>query len=88
MGRGIREALGVAEATAEAPVMPSEIDIYRSAKLLIGQHGEDAAIFVAMQADRCLAADNLDGKATWMRIIGAIKELLNQDPKGEGTTIH
>ncbi len=30
--------------------MPPEIDIYRSAKLLIDQHGEDAPIFAAMQA--------------------------------------
>ena len=31
--------------------MPDEIDIYRSAKLLIDQHGEDAPIFAAMRVD-------------------------------------
>jgi len=36
--------------------MPEEIDIYRSANLLIEQHGEDAPIFAAQQADKCLAA--------------------------------
>ncbi len=36
--------------------MPEEIDIYRSANLLIDQHGEDAPIFAAMQADKCLAS--------------------------------
>ena len=60
--------------------MPDDLDIYRSAKLLIDQHGEDAPIFAAMQADKRLAAGDLDGKATWMRVIGAIKELLNQQP--------
>ncbi len=68
--------------------MPDEIDIYRSAKLLIDQHGEDAPIFAAMQADRCLEGGDLDGKAVWMRVIGAIKELLNQQPPGSGTPLH
>ncbi len=31
--------------------MTYDLDIYRSAKLLIDQHGEDAAIFAAMQAN-------------------------------------
>ena len=36
--------------------MPSTLDIYRSAKLLIDQHGEDAGLEVAMRADKLLAA--------------------------------
>ena len=32
--------------------MPSDLDIYRSAKLLIDRHGEDAPISAAMQADK------------------------------------
>ncbi len=68
--------------------MPDEIDIYRSAKLLIDQHGEDAPIFAAMQADKCLEGGDLDGKAVWMRVIGAIKELLDQQPPGSDTPLH
>jgi len=68
--------------------MPSELDIYRSAKLLIDQHGEDAPIFAAMQADKCLEAGDLDGKATWMWVIGAIKELLVQKPPDDEKSIH
>ena len=64
------------------------IDIYRSAKLLIDQHGEDAPIFAAMQADKCLEAGDLDGKATWMWVIGAIKELLVQKPPDDEKSIH
>ena len=60
--------------------MTSDLDIYRSAKLLVDKHGEDAAIFSAMQADRCLEAANLDGKAVWMRVIRAIKELQQREP--------
>ena len=68
--------------------MPDEIDIYRSANLLIEQHGDDAPIFAAQQADRCLEAGDLDGKAVWMRVIGAIKELLNQQPPSSDTPLH
>ena len=68
--------------------MPSEIDIYRPAKLLIDQHGEDALIFAAMQADRCLEAGDLDGKAVWMQVIRAIKELLDQQPPSSDTPLH
>ncbi len=70
---------------AEAGLMPSEIDIYRSAKLLIDQHGEDEPIVAAQEEDRCLEAGDLDGKAVWMRVIGAIKELRNREvPSAEG----
>ncbi len=68
--------------------MPSEIDIYRSANLLIDQLGEGALIFAAMQADKCLEAGDLDGKATWMRVIRAIKELLDQQPPSSDTSLH
>ena len=33
-----------------------------------------------MQADRCLGAGNLDGKAVWMRVIRAIEELQDRRP--------
>ncbi len=68
--------------------MPDEIDIYRSARLLIDQHGEDAPIFAAMQADKCLEGGNLDGKAVWMGVIRAIKELLDQQPPSSDAPLH
>ncbi len=68
--------------------MPDDLDIYRSANLLIDQHGEDAPIFAAMQADKCLEAGGLDGKAVWMGVIRAIKELLDQKPPDDGKSIH
>ncbi len=36
--------------------MISELDIYRSANVLVLQHGEDAPIEVAMRADQMLEA--------------------------------
>ena len=65
-----------------------DLDIYRSAKLLVDQHGEDAPIFAAQQADRCLEAGDLDGKAVWMRVIAAIEELTNMDTSEGGQPVH
>ena len=55
--------------------MASDIDIYRSAKLLIDQHGEHASPEAAMRADKLLAAGDLDGKRAWVRIMKAVEEL-------------
>ena len=67
--------------------MPDDLDIYRSAKLLIDQHGEDAPIFAAMQADKCLEGGDLDGKAVWMGVIRAIKELTNTGSRESGQPV-
>ena len=68
--------------------MPDDLDIYRSAKLLVDQHGEDAPIFAARQADVCLEAGDLEGKAVWMRVIAAIEELQDQRPPAGGHPLH
>jgi len=65
-----------------------EIDIYRSANLLIKRHGEEAAIFAAMQADECLERGDLDGKVAWLSVIEAIKELQDTSTPDEGSAIH
>ncbi len=67
--------------------MTSDIDVYRSAKLLIDQHGDEAPIHAAMRADAMLDKGDLDGQVVWMRILEAIKELLNTRP-GNGTPLH
>ncbi len=41
--------------------MIPDLDIYRSANLLVKQHGEDAPIHAAMRADAMLEAGDLDG---------------------------
>ncbi len=46
------------------------------------------AIFVDTQADNRAEAGDLEGKAVWMRVIGAIKELLDQKLPGAGISIH
>ncbi len=55
--------------------MTSDLDIFRSAQVLVKQHGEDAPIQAAMRADAMLEAGDLDGLATWKRILRAVEEL-------------
>ncbi len=55
--------------------MTSDLDIYRSANLLVKQHGDDAPIEAAMRADAMLEAGDLDGLAVWRRILKAVVEL-------------
>ncbi len=41
--------------------MTTDLDIYRSAKLLIDQHGEDAARHAAMRAGALLEGGDMEG---------------------------
>ena len=61
--------------------MIAEIDIYRTANLLIQQHGEEASIHAAMKADEMLEKGDLDGKAVWLRVVKAIGELHATEPE-------
>ncbi len=60
--------------------MTSDLDIYRSAQALIKQHGEDAPIEAATRADAMLDKGDLDGAATWQRILRAVEELQRVEP--------
>ena len=54
--------------------MIPDLDIYRSAQVLVKQHGQDAPIEAAMQADAMLENGDLDGYAVWKRILRAVEE--------------
>ena len=55
--------------------MVSDLDIYRSASVLMRQHGEEAPIFAAIRADAMLEADDLDGCDVWKRIVNVTFQL-------------
>ncbi len=55
--------------------MVSDLNIYRSASVLMRQHGEDAPIETAMRADAMLESGDLDGYAVWRRIVKAVEEI-------------
>lgn len=62
--------------------MTEEIDIYRSAKLYIDQHGDQAALQAAMQSDLLLDAGDIEGAALWRRVIKAIEVMQTTEPNG------
>jgi len=62
--------------------MTTDIDIYRAAKLYIDNHSDQAALQAAMQADALLEAGDLDGAATWRKIIKAIVAMRATEPSG------
>ncbi len=67
--------------------MIPDIDIVRSASLLVKQHGQDAPIEAAIRADAMLDKGDLDGYAVWKRILRAVEELQGTMPKS-GEAVH
>ncbi len=67
--------------------MIPDLDIYRSANVLVKRHGQDAPIEAAMRADELLEAGDLHGCAVWRRIMGAVEELQGTAPKS-GEAVH
>ncbi len=66
--------------------MIPDLDIYRSANLLVKHHGQDAPIEAAMRADAMLERADLDGYAVWKRIVKAVGELLSKE-RPDGATV-
>ena len=67
--------------------MISDLDIYRSAKVIMKQHGKDAQIHSTKRASAMLEAGDLDGYATWKRVLRAVEELQRAAPK-LGEAVH
>ncbi len=61
-------------------LMTSDLDIFRSAQVLVKQHGEDAPIQAAMRADAMLDKGDLGGYAVWKRILRAVGKLQRMEP--------
>ncbi len=66
--------------------MVPNLDIYRSANLIVKQHGQDAPVEAAIQADAMLEAGDLDGYAVWKRVVKAVEELLSKE-RPDGATL-
>ena len=67
--------------------MIPDLDIYRSANVLVKHHGQDAPIKAAMRADELLDMGDLDGCAAWKRILRAVEELQGSEPNS-GEAVH
>ena len=67
--------------------MISDLNVYRSANILVDRHGTETPIFAAMHADAMLDNGDLDGAAVWRRIVRAVEELLADKP-ADGVAVH
>lgn len=54
---------------------PSDLDVYRTAKVLLDKYGDDAPGEVAKRADDMLSKGDLDGVLVWRRVAHAVREL-------------
>ncbi len=58
-----------------------DIDIFRAAKLLIKEHGDEVATHVDMEFDNMLERRDVEGAAVWLRIAKAIHDMQRDTPR-------
>jgi len=54
--------------------MADDLDIYRAAKPMIDQHGDDAALYSSGRADLLLNEGDMAGATVWRMITAAVEE--------------
>jgi hypothetical protein len=60
----------------------AEVDIWRTAYLMLSWYGDTAAAESARRAEEFAADGDLAGVAAWRRVIEAIGQLANTTPPG------
>ncbi len=58
-----------------ALTMLDDPDILRAARLLVSQHGADAAAAAARRAERLLEDGDIEGTMVWTRVAAAVEAL-------------
>jgi hypothetical protein len=64
-----------------------DIDIWRTAQLLIKTHGAEADLAAAHRVDAMIEAGDPAGEATWKKVLAATKELQRTERK-PGDAVH
>jgi hypothetical protein len=59
------------------------LDIFRAAKLVIDNHGEDASLYAAARTAVLAGEGDAEGAAIWRRITVAVEELQRERRPGE-----
>ena len=57
-------------------------EIWACAHQVMRQYGDTAWFHAAQRADELLAANDLEGHRTWLRILARIKALEDLEPRG------
>ena len=63
--------------------MTSDLDIFRSASVLIRGHGAGTALEAAQRADAMLERGDMDGCAVWKRITAAVEDVQRRGRRGD-----
>ncbi len=58
-----------------------DIHIFRAAKLLIKEQGDDVSAYVDMEFNNTIERRDIKGAATWLRIAKAINDVLRETPR-------
>ena len=67
--------------------LTSDLDIYRTASVLIREHGDEAELVAAQRVDSFLEAGDMAGSAVWRRVLRAIKEIWREE-RHEGEAVN
>ncbi len=60
--------------------MTSELDIYRTANILVKEYGpEQAPLMAAKRADALLDLGDADGQRVWKGVLRAVQELIRRE---------
>ncbi len=60
-----------------------DLDIYRTANLLVKRHSQDAPIQATMRVDAMLDKGDLGGYAVWRRILRAVERFLSKERRSQ-----
>ena len=63
--------------------MNDALDIFRAAKLVIDNHGEDASLYAAARTAVLAGKGDAEGAAIWPQIAEAVEELQRKRRSGE-----
>ncbi len=67
--------------------MTSELDIYRTANVLVKHYSTEADLEAAQRADAMLEKGSVDGQRVWKRVLAAVKEIQRAEPR-EGEAVN
>ncbi len=67
--------------------MTSDLDIFRTANVLVKHYGEDATLEAPQRADAMLEKGSVDGQRVWKRVLAAVKEIRRQELR-EGEAVN
>jgi hypothetical protein len=59
--------------------LTSDLDIYRTAAVLIREHGPGAGLEAAQRADAMLEKGDVEGSAVWLCVLHAVEELQRKE---------